>query len=92
MDVDTSTARFHVTPQYAVQIVGDCALPVPPQTLAIPLPSLTAATPAGFTLRVLLPDMSPLPYNPPPFRNAFTAPDTIRNTLLWSVSWMGVEG
>jgi hypothetical protein len=92
VDVDTSQARFRVTPQYMAHIVGDRALPVPPQTLAVPFTSLTAATPERFTLRVLLPDMSPLPYNPPQLRNAATVGDTVRTTLKWSVSWMGVEG
>jgi hypothetical protein len=91
VDVDTSPARFRVTPQYTAHIVGDRALPAPPQTLAIPFPSVTAATPERFTLRVLLPDLSPLPYNPPPFRNAATIADAVRTTLKWSVSWMGVE-
>jgi hypothetical protein len=91
VDVDTSAARFRVTPRYVASIVGDRALPSPPQTLAIPFPSVTAPTPEGFTLRVLLPDMSPLPYNPPQLRSAATAANTIRSTLKWSVAWMGVE-
>ena len=91
VDVDTSAARFRVTPHYLAHIVGDRALPVPPQTLAIPFPIVAAATPERFTLRVILPDMSPLPYNPPQLRNAATVADTVRSTLKWSVSWIGVE-
>jgi hypothetical protein len=91
VDVDTESARFRVTPRYMAHIVGDRALPSPPQTLAIPFPVITAPTPERFTLRVLLPEMAPLPYNPPPFRNAATVANTVRTTLKWNVSWMGVE-
>jgi hypothetical protein len=91
VDVDTSGARFRVTPTYTAHIVGDRALTVPPQTLAIPFPSVIAVTPERFTFRVLLPDMSPQPFNPPQFRNATTIADTVRTMLKWSVSWMGVE-
>lgn len=91
VDVDTSQARFRVTPHYMAHIVGDRALAAPPQTLAIPFPHVTSATPERFILRVLLPDMSPLPYNPPQLRNAATVASTVRNTLKWNVSWIGVE-
>jgi hypothetical protein len=72
-------------------IVGERALPFPPQTLAVPFPTVASATPERFTLRVLLPDMSPLPYNPPNLRNATTVASMVRNTLKWTVSWIGVE-
>lgn len=91
VDVDTSEARFRVTPRYMAHIVGDRALVSPAQSLAIPFPIVTAPTPEGFTLRVLLPEMTPLPYNPPPFRNAATVAATVRTTLKWHVSWVGVE-
>jgi hypothetical protein len=92
VDVDTSQARFRVTPRYMAHIVGDRALPSPPQTLVIPFPNITSPTPERFTLRALLPEMAPLPYNPPQFRNPTTVADTVRTTLKWYVSWMGVEG
>jgi hypothetical protein len=90
--VDTSAARFRSTPRYVAHIVGERALPPVPSALAVDFSSLTGATPERFTLNVLLPDMSPLPYNPPPLRNPAVAPDLIRTTLLWRVTWMGVEG
>jgi hypothetical protein len=91
VEVDTSPARFRVTPHYMAHIVGERALPFPPQTLAVPFPTVASATPERFTLRVLLPDMSPLPYNPPNLRNATTVAPMVRNTLKWTVSWIGVE-
>jgi hypothetical protein len=91
VDVDTSQARFRVTPHYVAHIVGERALPAPLQALAVPFPMVASATPERFVLRVLLPEMSPLPYNPPQLRNAATVSDTVRNTLKWNVSWIGVE-
>jgi hypothetical protein len=89
-DVDTTSARFRSTPFYAAHIVGERALTVPPQSLAVPSASVTAPTPEGFTLRVLLPAMDP-PFNPPQFRAASTIAAAVRTTLQWSVSWIGVE-
>ena len=89
--MDTSEARFRATPTYTALIVGERALTIPPQTLAVPFPSVTAATPERFTLRVMLPDLTPQPLNPPQFRNTATVADTVKTTLKWTVSWMGVE-
>jgi hypothetical protein len=91
VEVDTSSARFRATPHYMAHVVGDRALPSPAQALAVPFPQIVSPTPERFTLRVLLPEMGPLPYNPPQLRTAATAPNTIRNTLKWNVSWIGVE-
>lgn len=90
VDVDASSARFRATPHYMAHIVGDRALPSPPETLAVPLPHIVGATPERFTLRVLLPAMA-MPFNPPPFLAIATVADTVRATLKWSVSWIGVE-
>jgi hypothetical protein len=72
------------------QIVGDRALATPPQSLAVPMPTIVNPTPERFTLRALLPPMGP-PFNPPAFLVAGTIADTVRAALKWSVSWIGVE-
>ena len=90
VDVDTSQARFQATPHYMAQIVGDRALATPPQSLAVPMPTIVNPTPERFTLRALLPPMGP-PFNPPAFLVAGTIADTVRAALKWSVSWIGVE-
>lgn len=90
VDVDTSAARFHATPHYMAHIVGERALASPPQTLAVPIAHVVSATPEQFTLRVLLPAMG-VPFNPPQFLVPATVATVVRNTLKWSVSWIGVE-
>jgi hypothetical protein len=90
VDVDTSQARFRVTPQYVAHIVGKRDLQTPAWTVAVPSPLVTAPTPEGFTMRALLPEMGG-PFNPPSFRNPATVANTVRSTLKWNVSWIGVE-
>jgi hypothetical protein len=90
-NVDTSAARFRVTPRYTAHVVGERILSKTPPALAIGFPDLASPTPERFTLRVLIPDMGPL-HNPPALRTAASAPSIVGTTLKWSVSWMGVEG
>lgn len=92
VDVSTAAARFRVTPRYTAHIVGERQLTAPPDTLVLGFPTVTGATPEGFTLKVLLPDLGVPFYNPPTVRTPVGAPATVRTTLLWSVSWVGVEG
>ena len=91
VDVDTSAERFRTTPRYFAHIVGARAIPPDPSPVALPFPQITGATPERFTLRVFLPDMGTLPYNPPVLRSSMTGPDLIRTKLAWRVVWMGVE-
>lgn len=90
VDVETTAARFRVTPRYQAQIVGERILPGAPALLAIGLATVTAATPERFTLTVLFPALG-AGINPPLLLNATTGPATIKTALKWSVVWMGVE-
>jgi hypothetical protein len=91
VDVDTSAARFRSTPRYMAHVVGDRTLP-PSGPLVLAFPVVSGATPERFTLRVLLPDMSPQPHNPSALRHPTQGPSLVRTTLQWRVAWMGVEG
>jgi hypothetical protein len=88
--VDTSAARFRTTPRYTAHVVGERLLAV----AAVPImivgfPAVAAATPAGFTLQVLLPEVAGSNINTGEVRTR--SPD-IFNDLGWHVVWMGVEG
>jgi hypothetical protein len=88
--VDTSAARFRTTPRYNAHVVGERLLAV----AAVPImivgfPAIVAATPAGFTLQVLLPEVAGSNINTDQVR-ALSAGRF--NELGWHVVWMGVEG
>lgn len=77
--VDTSAARFRTTPRYIAHIVGNRLLDRPAgNIMLVGFPAVADATPAGFTLQVLLPGVAVATIN--------------INDLGWHVVWMGVEG
>ena len=77
--VDTSAARFRTTPRYIAHVVGERLVIIDAENVMIvSFPAVAAATPAGFTLQVLLPELAGFGIN--------------FNQLGWHVVWMGVEG
>jgi hypothetical protein len=98
--VDTSVAGFSSTPSYQAHVMGDRLIspagggefPTPP-TILEGFARVTAATPSGFTLQVLLPPASTVDayiLNP---AGAVTKAllDRLQGELAWHVVWMGVE-
>jgi len=91
--VDTSAARFRTTPRYSAHVVGErllsgtvgAAAPI----MLVGFPAVAAATPAGFTLQVLLPEVPGANVNTGQVRDQSPG---IFNLLGWHVVWMGVEG
>jgi hypothetical protein len=78
--VDTSAARFRTTPRYIAHIVGDRHFHDDADNIVrvVGFPAVADATPAGFTLQVLLPEVA--------------GSNIDFNQLGWHVVWMGVEG
>jgi len=98
--VDTSGARFRLTPRYLARIQGDRYLPAAaagpnaPQGLLVEgFTSVGDPKAYGFTLRIFLPldlDVHGIPLNPDSIQTGLV--DLVRNQLQWHVVWMGVEG
>jgi hypothetical protein len=80
--VDTSAARFRTTPRYIAHVVGERLLRgAAANIMIVGFPAVAAATPAGFTLPMHLPEPEVAGAN-----------IDIFNQLGWHVVWMGVEG
>jgi hypothetical protein len=98
--VDTSGARFRLTPRYLARIQGDRYLPATaagpnaPQGLLVDgFTSVTDPKAFSFTLRIFLPldlDVRGVPLNPDSIVTGLV--DLVQNQLKWHVVWMGVEG
>lgn len=78
--VDTSAARFRTTPRYMAHVVGERHFLDAEANVVVVLgfPAIVDATPARFTLQVLLPTVAGLTID--------------FNQLGWHVVWMGIEG
>jgi hypothetical protein len=90
--VDTSGAGFRRTPSYVASVVGRREL-APNGPLVDGFPTVAQPSPAGFTLQLAMPRdlvVGARALNP---GSAFTPSllATLRSTLQWSVSWIGVE-
>jgi hypothetical protein len=80
--VDTSAARFRTTPGYIAHVVGErLRRGAVANIMIVGFPAVAAATPAGFTLQMHLPEPEVAGSN-----------IDIFNQLGWHVVWMGVEG
>ena len=104
MDVDTSAARFQITPTYTARLGGERIFkdgfgsfnPESPYVLDGYV-NVINANPKGFALQLLLPQglNLPFPFNPVEFLEAFDSSPEYGNILLtangWSIVWMGVE-
>jgi hypothetical protein len=91
--VDTSAARFAVTPTYFAHIVGDRTvfLPTGAQEVAIGHVAVTEAAPDRFTCEFyLLNDQNAGAGFP--LINATEAKALLGTELRWTIAWMGVEG
>jgi hypothetical protein len=88
--VDTSRARFRTVPQYFARVDGDVLLLFPSPVLVVGFPEIAEASPLGFTLRVLFPQLN-VTVNPPPLRDPVAGPKMLAD-LGWSVVWTGIEG
>ena len=106
IDVDTTSARFQITPSYSAQLAGErlftspdavleAVAPAPNQFLLDGYVNIVNPTAKGFTLQLVMPtglDLN-VDFNPPDFLSTFTT--AAGNALLaannWSVVWMGVE-
>ncbi len=87
--VDAGAAGFRGTPHYLASVVGDRWPKLDDAAFLLDgFPSVSKATPTGFTLTMLLPTMliaaSGLP--------ATAVLDRIRGKLPWRIEWVGVEG
>jgi hypothetical protein len=93
--VDTTAARFRTTPGYTAHVAGDRFLGAPTGALmAIGFAAIVDATPQGFTLQVLLPEMmmgGDIAANPQKLRDP-EGPEIVKSQLGWHVVWMGIEG
>jgi hypothetical protein len=78
--VDTSAARFRTTPRYIAHVIGDRHFLDEAGNIVrvVGFHAVTDATPAGYTLQVLLPEVA--------------GSNIDFNELGWHVVWMGVEG
>jgi hypothetical protein len=97
--VDTSAARFRITPRYLARVEGERLSP-PRVNLQLPFliegfASVDNAKPDGFVLRVLMPrlnfDQRPI-LNPTTFLNNLDASRILGQQQLWHVVWIGIEG
>lgn len=94
VEVDTSAAHFHETPQYIAQIAGQPFLASKPgPLLAVAFTSVVNAQADRFTLHAMLPASSGgnVPVNPPELRSAAKGPGILQS-LGWHIVWTGIEG
>lgn len=80
--IDTSAARFQSIPIYTAQIIGSRTLP---PLIVADFVSVTAPSPASFTLQVATPPMGAGVNTP-----GMISPATF-TTLGWQIVWMGIE-
>ncbi len=92
--VDTSAAGFGGTPQYLAHVVGERQIS-PSEGFLDGLANISEATATGFLLTVVLPADVPLGngklLNPSRFLDP-NLPALVRDHLLWSITWLGIEG
>jgi hypothetical protein len=93
-DVDTSAARFAVTPTYFAHIVGPRVVTDPAtgqQRVAIGFTAITGVTPDRFTCEVYLlkGDVATSGFQQ---LSATELKAHLGNDLHWTIAWMGVEG
>jgi hypothetical protein len=89
--VNTSAVRFRTTPHYMAHVVGERHFSGELGTIlmVVGFPAIVDATPAGFTLQVLLPEVAVSNINTGLVRDPSAG---IFNQLGWHVVWMGIEG
>ena len=102
VEVDTSAARFSLTPCYSAHIIGERVFSVQIDGQMTPFLldgfiNVSEPSATGFTLRVLMPEMDigNLPLNPSSFFVEAFFTSQGRGKLQkngWHVAWMGVEG
>ena len=89
--VDTASARFASTPHYVAHLAGERYLQSPTPLIAMGMPAVTAASPEGFELRVLVPEgPKGTIVNPKELRHPKIGLEIVRQ-LDWHVIWMGAE-
>jgi hypothetical protein len=91
--VDTTAARFAVTPTYFAHIIGErvVTLPTGLQAVAMGFTAVTEAAPDRFTCEIYLitSDVGSTGF---PLLSATEAKARLGTDLHWTIAWMGVEG
>jgi hypothetical protein len=87
--IDTSAAKFNVTPSYLVQVIGNRSLSSP-ALVVVDYVSITNASASGFTLQVAFPPMSG-GINPAAITDPTGGPKLLTQ-LGWQIVWLGVGG
>jgi hypothetical protein len=97
VEVDTSAARFSLTPCYSAHIIGERVfsgqIGVQMTFLLDGFINVSQPSATGFTIRVLMPEMDigNLRLNPSSFFEEASFKDMLQKNG-WHVAWMGVEG
>ena len=92
--VDTSAARFAVTPTYFAHIIGPRVVTLPPtgqQQVAIGFTAVADVSPDRFTCEIYLlnGDVASTGF---PLLSATQVKEHLGHDLHWTIAWMGVEG